>query len=120
MIKELKLMKCICPHFIRCMLLCMSILMACITVFAQNESTDFSAPINLDEALQEPVPTDMAASYYYFALAKLHEGQGDIGKALTQMKKALNYNRESTAVHLEMASLMEKSGRVSRIGAGCG
>lgn len=105
-------MKFICPHLIRRRLLYMSMLMACTTVFAQNESTDFSAPINLDEALQEPVPTDMAASYYYFALAKLHEEQGDLGKALSQMKKALNFNRESIAVHLEMASLLEKSGNI--------
>ncbi|MBN2318719.1 MAG: tetratricopeptide repeat protein [Acidobacteria bacterium] len=83
--------------------------MVCTNVSAQNELPEISTPINLDEALQEPLPTDMAASYYYFALAKLNEGQGNLAEALSLMKKALNFNRESTTVHLEMATLLEKN-----------
>jgi tetratricopeptide (TPR) repeat protein len=87
----------------------LSFLMVCTIASAQNELPEISTPINLDEALQEPLSTDMAASYYYFALAKWNEAQGNLETALSQMKKALNYNRESIAIHLEMATLLEKN-----------
>lgn len=106
-------MKCSYTYSIRYLLFCLSFLLVCTSVTAQNELPEISTPINLDEALQDPLPTDRAASYYYFALAKFNEGRGNLIQALSQMKKALSYNRESSEVHLEMATLLEKSGNMT-------
>ncbi|MBN2242891.1 MAG: tetratricopeptide repeat protein [Acidobacteria bacterium] len=83
-------------------------------VSAQNDPPEISEPINLDEALQESVAPDMASSYYYFALSKLNEGRGDVATALSQMRRALDFNRESIAVHLEAALLYEKNGNIPK------
>lgn len=105
-------MKCSDTYSVKPLLFCLSFLMLCTTVSAQNDLPEISTPINLDDALQEPLPTDRATSYYYFALAKFNEGRGNLPKALSQMKKALNYNRESSALHLEMAKLLKNNGNI--------
>jgi tetratricopeptide (TPR) repeat protein len=87
----------------KCLLFYFGFILACAPVSAQERA---SKPINLDEALQEPVPQDRAMSYYYFALAKWNEQTGDAAKALSQMEKALQYNKDSAALHLEMAMLL--------------
>ena len=83
-------------------------ILACASVFAQEE---ISKPINLDDALQGLVPTDRAASYYYFALAKWNERNGDVTKALSQMETSLQYNQDSATLHIELAKLLERNGR---------
>ena len=55
-----------------CMFLYMCIILAGMPVSAQDQIPKRSGPINLDEALKQPVPANRAASYYYFALAKLN------------------------------------------------
>jgi len=99
-------------HPVRCLILYLGLILACAPVSAQDEPPEFSNPINLDEAMQEPVPHDRAASYYHFALAKWNERNGNLPKALSQMQDALNYNRDSAILHLELATLLEKSGRI--------
>jgi tetratricopeptide (TPR) repeat protein len=91
----------------------LGIALACVPAWGQNTSPEPSKPINLDEALQEPVPTDRAASYYHFALAQMHMRNGNMAKALSQMKEALKYNRTSSMVNLELAMLYEKTGAIS-------
>ena len=75
-------MKCSHTYSVKRLLFCLSFLMLCTTVSAQNDLPEISTPINLDEALQEPLPTDIAASYYYFALAKFNEGRGNLPKEI--------------------------------------
>jgi tetratricopeptide (TPR) repeat protein len=69
-------------------------------------------PINLDKEMEAPVATDRAVSYYHYSLAKWHEDEGDLTKALAEMRTALKYNPNSPGVHLEMAALLEKSGNI--------
>jgi tetratricopeptide (TPR) repeat protein len=96
---------------LKCLLFYFGFILACTPVLAQERA---SKPINLDEALQEPVPQDRAMSYYYFALAKWNEQTGDAAKALSQMETALDYNRDSPTLHLELAVLLEKNGRTQQ------
>jgi tetratricopeptide (TPR) repeat protein len=95
----------------KCLLFYFAFILACMPVSAQERA---SKPINLDEALQEPVPQDRAMSYYYFALAKWNALAGDNAKALSQMEKALQYNRDSAALHFEMANLLQDNGRIQQ------
>jgi tetratricopeptide (TPR) repeat protein len=69
--------------------------------------------IDLDEALKEEVPQDLAQSYYHFALAKWHENQGDVSKALEEMQNAKRFNLESAALRVELASILYKSGDIN-------
>ncbi len=94
-----------------CMLLCLCILFPCIPASAQDTDPKRSGPINLDEALKEPVPENRAVSYYYFTLAKLTAGKGDEQAALEMMKKSLDYNPDSPEIHLELAILLHNMGR---------
>jgi tetratricopeptide (TPR) repeat protein len=67
-------------------------------------------PINLDRELEEQVNPDRAVSYYHYSLAKWNEDKGDLPKAISEMRSALKYNSNSSAIYLEMAGLMAKSG----------
>jgi tetratricopeptide (TPR) repeat protein len=67
-------------------------------------------PINLDRELEEQVNPDRAVSYYHYSLAKWNEDKGDLPKAISEMRTALKYNPNSSAIYLEMAGLMAKSG----------
>jgi tetratricopeptide (TPR) repeat protein len=99
-------------HSIRCMLYYMGFILACAPVSAQDNPPKLSKPINLDEALQETAVPDRAASYYYFALAKWNERNGDLEKALSQMQEALKYNRDSSTLQLELAILLKENGDI--------
>lgn len=72
----------------------------------QTQPPKLSGPVNLDEALREPIAKDRAASYYYFVLSKLSAANDNPDRALTLMKKALDYNPDSPEIHLEMAMLL--------------
>jgi tetratricopeptide (TPR) repeat protein len=91
-------------------LLCLSFVFISITAPAQQEQSPSSKPINLDKESEETVAPDRAASYYHYSVAKWHENNGDMSKALSEMRIALKYNRNSPTVYLEMANLLEKSG----------
>jgi tetratricopeptide (TPR) repeat protein len=99
-------------HPMRCLLIFMSYLLVCSHVPAQDKLPILTKPINLDDALREQTPPDRAASYYYFALSKWNERNGDLLKAISQMQEALDLNRDSSTVHLELAALLEKNGDI--------
>jgi tetratricopeptide (TPR) repeat protein len=69
-----------------------------------------SKSIDLDKELAPRVPEDRAASYYHYALSKWNEDKGDFAKALSEMRNALKFNETSSALHLELANLLDKSG----------
>ena len=69
-----------------------------------------SKPIDLDRELRRDVTPDRAASYYHYSLAKLNENKGNMGVALSEMETALDYNPNSSLLHLELAFLCEKNG----------
>jgi tetratricopeptide (TPR) repeat protein len=92
-----------------------------VSVFAQmtpvqstGTPTQTKGPINLDRDLEEPVAADRAVSYYHYALAKWYEDEGNDVKALSEMRIALKYNKDSIAVHLEMAALLQKTGNIDK------
>lgn len=47
-----------------------------------------------------------AQSYYYFTIAQLKLKQGDINEAIWHLKRAIDHNRESTYLMLELANLL--------------
>ena len=47
-------------------------------------------PINLDRELEEQVKPNRAVSYYHFSLAKWNEDKGELPKAISEMRTALN------------------------------
>jgi len=69
--------------------------------------------IDLDEALKEEVPRDLAQSYYHFSLAKWYENQGEVAKALDEMQNAKRFNRESASLRVELAGILYQSGDVN-------
>ncbi len=81
-------------------------------VLAQ-EKPQPSAPIDLDKELQPKLPEDRGKSYYYFSLSKWYEDNGDLARAISEMRNSLKYNANSAAVHAELASLLEKAGSLS-------
>lgn len=93
---------------------CLVLIIFCVAAQGQKASSvQSSKPINLDKELEEKVAPDRAVSYYHFALAKWHEENGDLPKALAEMQIALKYNPNSASVHLEMAGLLDRSGNVA-------
>jgi tetratricopeptide (TPR) repeat protein len=102
-------MKCSLLHPLRCLVLCLGLAMVGLPASAQKAPTPPQKPINLDKELEEQVGPDRAASYYHFSLAKWYEDQNDLAKALAEMQIALTYNPNSPGVHLEMASLLDKT-----------
>ncbi|MEJ2110769.1 MAG: tetratricopeptide repeat protein, partial [Acidobacteriota bacterium] len=89
----------------------MSFILASTMLSAQESIPELSTPINIDEALKEPVAQNRATRYYYVALARWSELDGDLESALSRMKKALDYNSDSPDMHLELATLLGKMGR---------
>jgi tetratricopeptide (TPR) repeat protein len=73
-----------------------------------------SNPIDLDKELEAKVEPSYALSYYHYALAKWNEDAGEIPKALSEMQIALRYNENSSAIHLALAALLEKSGDTAK------
>jgi tetratricopeptide (TPR) repeat protein len=87
------------------------IILASASGFAQNPSE--SRPINLDRDLRDTnAKPNLAASYYHYALAKWHENDGDMRKALPEMQLALQFNPMSSAIHVEIAILMGRTGNI--------
>ncbi len=97
-------MKCSIPRSLLCLILTFTIAPA----FTQDGPQ--TGAIDLDKALEDPVPPDRAASYYHYAIAKWNDQSGDLPKALSEMQRALKYNQNSPAVHFEIAVLLEKTG----------
>jgi len=77
-----------------------------------QEKPPAGKPINLDRELQAKEPTNVALSYYHFALAKWYESKGDYSRALTEMRAALKYNDSSASVRVELAGMLADSGNV--------
>jgi tetratricopeptide (TPR) repeat protein len=100
-------MKCGFFHSLRYLFVCLGLMLASSSIPALKAQT--SKPINLDKELEEPAPEDRAVSYYHYTLAKLFEDNGDFLKALSEMKLALKYNPNSSAVNVEMAIVLEKT-----------
>jgi tetratricopeptide (TPR) repeat protein len=69
-----------------------------------------SKAIDLDKELQGETPQDVAQSYYHYALAKWNEAQGDLSKAIAEMRQALRYNDKSATIRVELASLLQSLG----------
>ena len=87
------------------------LMVACFSAPAQNlPAKPQSKPIDLDKELEERVEPDRAASYYHFSLGKWIDEKGSSAKAISEMQTALNYNPDSSVIHLEIAALLEKSG----------
>jgi tetratricopeptide (TPR) repeat protein len=101
-------MKCslLCP--LRRWVLCLTLVFAVGSLFGQD--LDRSKSINLDRELEGQTTPDRAVSYYHFSLGKWNEYKGDLLNALSEMQTALKYNPNSSAVHLEIADLLEKTG----------
>lgn len=90
-------------------LLSLFLVFSVIAVNAQQKQKP-SAPIDLDKALQAPLPQDRAQAYYYFSLAKWFEEQGDLDKALSNMRTALRHDQQSSALRVELAGLLLRTG----------
>lgn len=110
-------MKCSFSQSLRCLVLCLGFLFVFASAFAQRGERVLTPPgppksINLDKELEAPVATDRAASYYHYSLAKWYEDDGDLARALSEMRTSLKYNQNSPGVHLELAVLLEKSGNI--------
>ncbi len=105
-------MKFSCLRPLRCFRLYLGLMLLCVSAPAQKapSTSQPQKPINVDKELEVPVKPDRAVSYYHFSLAKWYESDDDLSKALSEMRIALKYNPSSSAVHLEMAALLEKSG----------
>ena len=78
-------------------------------------------PIDLDAKLAEEAlagagekaeaaPASLALSYYHYSLAQWYDNNGDPRRALAEMKRALEHNPGSSAVHMETAMLLGKTG----------
>ena len=98
-------------HPVEYALLRLMVFLGGLSLFALGqEKTQQSMPIDLDRELEVRVAADLAQSYYHYALAEWDEDNGDVSKALSEMRTALKYNQKSAAVHLALASLLEKTG----------
>jgi tetratricopeptide (TPR) repeat protein len=97
---------------LRCLPICLGLMLFSASASAQKTLVQSSKPINLDKELEGQVTPDRAVSYYHYSLAKWYEDKGDLPKALSEMQIALKYNPNSPAVHLEIASLLERSGNI--------
>jgi tetratricopeptide (TPR) repeat protein len=103
-------MKCSFSAPLRILCIGIGLTLFCVSALAQKAKP--SKPINLDRALEEQSATDLVASYFHFSLSKWFENEGDALKALSEMQLALKYNPNSSAVQVEMATLLEKAGRI--------
>jgi hypothetical protein len=81
-------------------------ILACSSASAQDPAA--SKPINLDRDLEEPVANDLASSYYHYSLSQWFENNGDLSKALSEMRLASKYNPNSPAIHVETAILLKR------------
>jgi tetratricopeptide (TPR) repeat protein len=86
-------------------------ILACSSASAQDPAA--SKPINLDRDLEEPVANDLASSYYHYSLSQWFENNGDLSKALSEMRLASKYNPNSPAIHVETAILLGKTGNIT-------
>jgi tetratricopeptide (TPR) repeat protein len=75
-----------------------------------QEKPKAGTPIDIDKELQVKVPQDRAKSYYYYSLSKWLDDNGDVDRALTEMRNALKYNESSVWVRLDLAELLDKTG----------
>jgi tetratricopeptide (TPR) repeat protein len=70
-----------------------------------------STPVN--EALREQAVQDRAASYYHYSLGRWHLSNGDSLTAISEMNTALRYNRQSIAIHMELAIIQGRTGNIA-------
>jgi len=107
----LKPMKMVLLRGLICVSLAFPLMLVTKPALAQRqENVQSSNAIDLDKELEGETPQDIAQSYYHFALAKWNETQGDLDKALAEMRQALKYNDKSSTVHVELAALLQSAG----------
>jgi len=73
----------------------------------------FQNPVNLDRALQDTPAQDRAKSYYHYALSKWFEDDGNLARALSEMQTAVNYNENDSSLHVALADILARTGRVN-------
>ena len=78
-------------------------------LYAQEKAQPSKA-IDIDKELATRAPQNRALSYYHFSLAKWNEEKGDLTRALAEMRNAVKYNDTSSAVRVELAQLLDKTG----------
>ncbi|HYK91701.1 MAG TPA: tetratricopeptide repeat protein, partial [Acidobacteriota bacterium] len=78
-----------------------------------QEKTQTHKAIDIDKALESKAPQNRGLSYYYFSLAKWNEDKGDLTRALGDMRNALKFNEDSSAIRVELAQLLDKNGSPS-------
>jgi tetratricopeptide (TPR) repeat protein len=72
-----------------------------------------SKPIDIDRELEVKLPQNRAQSYYHYSLSKWYEESGDVGTALSEMRKAVKYNEQSSSARIGLATLlMERVGNL--------
>lgn len=90
----------------------------CLLLVIMHGSSDIAnaqerkKPIDIDVALQEEVPQNLAMSYYHYALAKWHEVRGEMADALSEMRTALKYNGVSSTLRVDLASILYAAGDI--------
>jgi tetratricopeptide (TPR) repeat protein len=99
--------------FLRKVLFFLGLIFICFSTSAQKKPIQTSKPINIDRELEEQAAPDRALSYYHYSLAKWYEDKEDLAKALSEMKAALKYNRDSARIHLDMAQILERMEKFS-------
>ncbi len=80
-------------------------LVCALPVAAQN-------PINLDNALRAKPEQNRAQSYYHFALSRWYDNEGDTARALSEMQEAIRYNESEASLHVYLADILSRTGRI--------
>lgn len=84
-----------------------------------QEKPKASKGIDLDKELRAAVPQDRARSYYHYSLSKWFEESGDLDRAESEMRKAVQYNDSSSLLRVEWAGALFKNRNVKDAIAEC-
>src|SRR5688572_9386243 len=77
-----------------------------------QEKHKASKGINLDKELLTAVPQYISRSYYNYSLSKWFEECGDLDRAESEMRKAVQYNDSSSLLRVEWAGALFKTRNV--------
>lgn len=80
-----------------------ALLLACLRPFSAAQAQTKPGPINIDEAIRDPVKPDRAQAYYHYATGKLREKEGSWDKAEEEMRKALQLDPGNSELIAEVA-----------------
>ncbi len=76
----------------------------------------FAALLIVTPALQSPEhpasPSDQARAYYHFGLAQFLRLDGERQRAIEELRKALEYDPESSSLHFSLAQSLADAGRL--------